>query len=200
MVNIDELEFAGWDTEQQDKANHLINDFNAYIEEHKDEIMALSWFYAQPYQRKALTFAMVKELLEKLKADRPTLAPLRLWQAYVQIDQVEGTQSINELTALVSLIRRVLGIDVKLTPYNKTVDKRFQDWVFKKQAGPVKFTEEEMSWLRMIKDHIATSFHLDKDDLDYSPFDAKGGVLKMWDLFGDEMDGIINELNAELVA
>jgi type I restriction enzyme R subunit len=51
----------------------------------------------------------------------------------------------------------------------------------------------------MIKDHIATSFHLDKDDLDYSPLDAKGGVIKMWGLFGENMDGLIKELNTELV-
>lgn len=200
VINIDELEFAGWDTEQQEKADQLINDFEAYIAEHKDEIVALSWFYAQPYQRKELTFTMIKELLEKLKADKPTLAPLRLWNAYEHLDKAEGQQPLNELTALVSLIRRVAGMDQQLTPYNKIVDKRFQDWVFKKQAGPVKFTEQQMNWLRMIKDHIATSFHIDRDDLDYSPFDSKGGMMKMWDLFGEDMDGIINELNVELVA
>lgn len=200
VVNIDELEFAGWDTEQQDKADNLVKDFKAYIEEHKDEIMALSWFYSQPHQRKELTYKLVKELLDKLKSDKPTLAPYRIWQAYEHIDKVESSQPLNELTALVSLVRRIVGIDDKLTPYNKVVDKRFQDWVFKKQAGPVKFTEDQMKWLRMIKDHIATSFYLEKDDLDYSPFDSKGGMMKMWDLFGDDMDEVIENLNKELVA
>ena len=198
--NIDELEFAGWDTEQEQIAKQLINDFRAYIEEHKDEIIALRLFYSQPYQRKNLTFEMVKELLEKIKVDKPNMAPLRLWKAYEHLDNVRGMHPINELTALVSLIRRIIGIDTKLTPYSKTVDKHFQDWVFKKQAGPLKFNEDQMNWLRMIKDHITTSFHLDREDLDYSPFDSKGGMMKMWDLFGESMDGIINELNAELVA
>ncbi|MEX2411443.1 MAG: type I restriction-modification enzyme R subunit C-terminal domain-containing protein, partial [Candidatus Paceibacterota bacterium] len=63
-----------------------------------------------------------------------------------------------------------------------------------------KFNEEQMNWLRMIKDHIATSIHFSKDDLDYAPFDAKGGVGKMYQLFGDEMDSIIEEMNEELVA
>lgn len=200
IVNIDELEFAGWDTQQQDKAEKLITDFKAYIEENKDEILALSWFYSEPYTRKFLTYSMVNELLAKLKTDKPTMAPLRLWQAYEHIDNMENIHPLNELTALVSLIRRVLGLDEKLIPYNKLVDKRFQDWVFKKQAGPVKYTEEQMNWLRMIKDHIATSFNLDKDDLDYSPFDSKGGLMKMHDLFGENMNEIINELNNELVA
>ncbi len=177
-----------------------MTDFKTYIETHKDEIMALSWFYSQPYQRKELTYKMVKELLEKLKADKPTLAPLRLWQAYEHIDGLERSQPLNELIALVSLIRRVMGLDEQLTPYNKVVDKRFQDWVFRKQAGTLKYTEEQMNWLRMMKEHIATSFHIEKDDLDYSPFDAKGGMMKMWKLFGDGMEEIIDELNKELVA
>ncbi len=200
VVNIDELEFAGWDTQAQEKAAELVADFKTYIETHKDEILALSWFYSQPYLRKELTYKMVKELLEKLKADKPTLAPLRIWQAYEHIDGLERSQPLNEMIALVGLIRRVMGLDEQLTPYNKVVDKRFQDWVFKKQAGTLKYTEEQMNWLRMIKEHIATSFHIEKDDLDYNPFDAKGGIMKMWNLFGDGVDEIINELNKELVA
>ncbi|KAF0129998.1 MAG: helicase type I site-specific restriction-modification system restriction subunit [Bacteroidetes bacterium] len=200
IINIDELEFAGWDTHAQEKALELVANFKEYIEVNKDEIVALSWFYSQPYQRKELTYKMVKELLEKLKADKPTLAPLRIWQAYEHIDNLQSSQPLNEMIALVSLIRRVMGLDEKLTPYNKAVDKRFQDWVFKKQAGTLKYSEEQMTWLRMIKDHIATSFHLEKDDLDYSPFDSKGGLMKIWQLFGDNLDVIIDELNKELAA
>jgi type I restriction enzyme R subunit len=57
-----------------------------------------------------------------------------------------------------------------------------------------------MEWLRMIKDHITGSFHIDIDDLDYTPFDAQGGRGKMFQLFGIEMEEIINELNEVLVA
>lgn len=52
----------------------------------------------------------------------------------------------------------------------------------------------------MIKEHIVMSFHLEKDDLEYSPFDRQGGLGKMWELFGDKMDEIIEELNEGLVA
>ncbi|MEP1094037.1 MAG: DEAD/DEAH box helicase family protein [Cyclobacteriaceae bacterium] len=200
IVNIDELEFAGWDTEQKERAQAIVEDFKSYISLHKDEILALSWFYSEPYNRKELTYDLVKELLDKLKQDKPTLAPMRLWQAYEHLDGLQHSSPLNELTALVSLVRRVVGLDQKLVPFSKVVDKRFQDWAFKKQAGPVKYTEEQMTWLRMIKDQIATSFHIERDDLDFSPFDSKGGMMKMWDLFGEDMDGIINELNKELVA
>lgn len=101
-----------------------------------------------------------------------------VWHAYEQLESVSG-QPKNEMTALVSLIRRVAGIDDALTPYDKTVDRNFQQWLFKKQAGTLKFTKEQMEWLYMLKEQIATSVHVDADDLDYTPFDAKGGRGKM---------------------
>ena len=200
-VNIDVLEFAGWDGQARDQAAELVRDFKAYIEAHQDEITALQIFYNQPYRRREVTYAMIKDLLEKLKLEKPALAPVRIWQAYEQLDAVNCGNPKNELVALVSLVRRVLDIDAALTPYDRTVDKNFQDWVFKKQAGAApKFTPEQMDWLRMIKDHIAMSFHLEREDLDYAPFDAQGGLGRMWQLFGDKTDEIIAELNEGLVA
>ena len=57
-----------------------------------------------------------------------------------------------------------------------------------------------MEWLYLMKDHIATSVHLDVDDLDYTPFDSLGGRGKLNQLFGAEMETIIEELNEALVA
>ena len=71
---------------------------------------------------------------------------------------------------------------------------------FAKQAGSLKYNPQQMEWLRMLKEHIATSFHLEVDDLDYTPFDAQGGRGKMWQLFGDDMNSIIDELNEALAA
>ena len=65
-------------------------------------------------------------------------------------------------------------------------------------GGGQKFTEEQMEWLRMIRDHIVNSFHLDRDDLDMAPFNAKGGMGRMYQLFGEQMDDVINELNEAL--
>ena len=111
------------------------------------------------------------------------------------------TSAKNELIALVSLIRRVSGIDSTLTGFDKTVDKNFQTWVFKKQAGTTtKFTEEQMQWLRMIKDYVANSFHLEKEDFELDPFNKNGGLGKMWQLFGEKTEEIINELNEVLAA
>ena len=200
IVNPDRLVRSEWDSFTKDKAQELVRDFREYIEANKDEILALGIYYNQPYRRREITFKMVKELLEKLKLERPTLAPHYVWEAYAHLENVRDDSPKSELVALVSLIRRVTGIDQQLTPYSKIVDKNFQAWVFDKQAGALKFTEEQMDWLRMIKDHVAASFHIEIDDLDYTPFDAQGGRGKMYQLFGDEMNDILDELNEALVA
>ena len=199
VVNLDNITNIGWVKDQTAAATNTIHDFKVWIEEHKDEITALQIFYSQTYQRRAFSYKMIKDLCEKIKLDKPLLAPLAVWNAYEQLEKTNGSAK-NELIALVSLIRRVSGIDNTLTSYDKTVDKNFQNWVFKKQAGTLKFTEEQMQWLRMMKDYVANSFNIEKDDLEYSPFNAQGGLSKMWDLFGEQTDEIIHELNEILAA
>lgn len=200
ITNPDTLLNKGWATDSKEKAENLVADFKTWIAQHQDEITALQIFYTQPYRRRELNYKMIQEVLEKLKLERPLLAPMQVWRAYEQLEKATGSPK-SELIALVSLLRRISGIDSTLIDYSNKVDLNFRDWILKKNAGQHnRFTEEQMQWLRMIKDHIATSIHLDADDLDYTPFDAEGGKGKMWQLFGEQMDEIINELNEALAA
>jgi len=199
QVNPDEIINMGWVADNKAQAETLVHDFTEWIETHKTEITALQIFYGQPYQRRELTYTMIRELVDTLKLSKPTLAPLYIWRAYAQLEKVSG-QPKNELMAMVSLVRRITHIDTALTPYDKTVDRNFQEWVFKKQAGPVKFTEEQMQWLRMIKEYVIASFHIAKDDFDLSPFNASGGLGKFYRLFPTQAEEIIEELNEALAA
>jgi|TARA_R110002012_G_scaffold321121_3_gene547645 type I restriction enzyme R subunit len=201
-INIDTVTKSEWETTSVDKATQIIKDFSEYLEANKDEITALSIFYDQPYNRRNITFNMIKEVFEKLKLEKPTLAPDYVWEAYVTLSAVERSQQPKEeLTALVSLIRKVCGIDSELKPFDKTIDENFKNWMFKQNAGQHnRFTPEQVEWLRMIKDHVVSSYHIELDDLDYTPFDAKGGKGKMHQLFGNQMNEIIEELNGVLAA
>lgn len=38
------------------------------------------------------------------------------------------------------------------------------------------------------------------EDFDQTPFVQQGGLGKAWDLFGGELEAIVDELNRELVA
>ena len=117
------------------------------------------------------------------------------------MEDVKSKQPIDELTALVSLIRRACGIDSELKPFDKTVDDNFKNWIFKQNAGQHnRFTTEQMDLLRELKNHVINSYHIEIEDLDFTPFDEKGGRGKMYQLFGAEMTQIIEELNEILAA
>ena len=192
---------AEWEGDAHENAEAMAQDFQQYLAANRDEIEALTIFYAQPHRRSQLTYAMIREVFDRLKNDKPRLAPLRVWQAYALLDDYKGSQPVSELTALVALIRRACGIDAKVSAYSETVRRNFQNWIMTHHSGGgEKFNEEQMEWLRMIRDHIVSSFHLDRDDLDMAPFDGKGGMGQMYKLFGDRMDSVIDELNEALAA
>ena len=199
--SLDRVLRAEWEGDAHENAEAIAQDFRHYLEANRDEIEALTIFYAQPHRRRGLTYAMIREVSDRLKNDHPRLSPLRVWQAYTLLDEYKGQQPATELTALVALIRRVCGIDKTVSPYSETVRRNFQQWIMTHHSGSgEKFNEEQMDWLRMIRDHIITSFHLDRDDLDMAPFDGKGGLGQMYKLFGDRMDSVIDELNEALAA
>jgi len=100
------------------------------------------------------------------------------------------------LTDIISLIRFELKLDETLEPYSEIVNRRFKEWVFKRNAGPVQFNDEQMNWLRMIKDHIVSSVRIEKDDFELSPFVDDGGLGKFYQLFGTETESILEEINA----
>ncbi len=199
--NIDKLLRAEWDGKAKENAEKLIREFADFLQENKDELLALRIFFDQPYRRREITFQMLQKILEKLRLDRPHLAPLRVWDAYAMLENTKNNSPMNELTALISLIRRVTGIDEQLTPFSETVNRNFKLWIFKKHEGAgEKFTEEQMLWLRMIRNHIASSHHIERDDLELAPFDSHGGLGKMWQLFGENLNNIIDEMNEVLAA
>ena len=68
-----------------------------------------------------------------------------------------------------------------LQPFADKVNYNFQQWTFRRNAGAVHFTSEQMEWLQLVKDHIATSLSIQPDDLDLSPFDRKGGLGRFYD-------------------
>ena len=199
--NLDELIRAEWAGDVAANAKTIAQDFEDYLKENRDEIEALTIYFTQPSRRSSVTYAMIKNVLAKLRADQPRLAPLTVWRAYAHLDSYRGSNPVNELTALVALIRRVCGLDDTLTLHSDRIRRNFQTWILNRHAGAgEKFSEDQMAWLRMIRDHLATSFTIERDDLEMAPFDAHGGLGRMYVLFGDRMDDVMAEVNEALAA
>ena len=199
--NLDTLTRAEWAGEVAENAKQIAQEFEAYLNDNRDRIEALAIWFGTPARRAPVTDAMVKEVLKRLAEDRPRLAPLMVWRAYAHLDDMRGADPVNELTALVALVRRAVGLDQTLTPHADRVRRDFQNWILKRHAGAGdKFTEDQMAWLRMIRDHLATSFTIERSDLDFAPFDGHGGLGRMYALFGEGMDAVMTEMNEALSA
>jgi type I restriction enzyme R subunit len=201
-INIDTVINADWDKQTQNQAQNTIETFQEFIKKNKDEITALKIFYSQPQRIKEITFKMIKELYKVLNSPPYSLTIEKLWGAYYQLgdNKVKGISTKRMLSDIVSLIRYELKIDKELAPFSEIINRNFKEWVFKKNAGHVHFTEEQMEWLRMIRDHIMTSMKITQDNFNFTPFDALGGIGKFYQVFGEDYDEIINELNEVLVA
>lgn len=198
-VNIDSVVFAGFDTQQEENADRIISTFHDFIEENKDEIIALRIVYNEAYKDRPMAIEQLKALYEKLKAKGITVE--RLWDCYAikKPDKVKrGT--VAQLTDLISIIRFEMGYSDNLAPFTDKVNYNFMQWTFKRNAGHIQFSEEQINWLRLIKDHIATSLSILPQDLDLTPFDRKGGLLGFYDVFGDDYENILQEMNVALVA
>lgn len=198
-VNLDSVLFAGYDTSREEDADRVIRTFREFIRENRDEILALRILYDQRYKDRPIAIARLKELYEKLRSKGVMLD--RLWDCYA-IKQPEKVKrgTMAQLADLISLIRFEAGAADTLAPFAERVNYNFQQWTFRRNAGAVHFTEEQMAWLRLVKEHIATSLSIEPGDLDLSPFDRRGGLGRFYEVFGEGYEDILIELNVELVA
>jgi type I restriction enzyme R subunit len=213
-ISQDEVLDASFSADATDRAQNLVKTFEQFIEEHKDEITALQILYSRPYKER-LNFEHLKELSESINAPPYLMNRGQLWQAYAALEKskVKGAGGKRLLTDLVSLVRFAMHEDNELVPYPEKVATNFKAWLAgtalttsqRTTVGAVNgrdkpFTEEQLRWLYMIRDHIAANLSIDFDDFDYAPFSGEGGLGKVHQLFGEQLPAILNELNEKLAA
>jgi type I restriction enzyme R subunit len=165
-------------------------------------LTALQIIYSNPYPTRFLTYDAIKELAEAIEKPPYYLTTDKLWAAYEKLEKskVRGAGPHKLLTDIVSLLKFELGEIQILEPFSYTVDKRFDEWVSNKKKQGVTFTSEQLEWLKMIKDHIATSMCITKDDLEQTPFHNKGGLVKANNVFNGKIDKVMEELQEALVS
>ncbi len=200
-ISKDELLFAGHDENAKEKARTIVDSFKRFIEKNKNEILALQIIYSKPYGSGHLTYGDIKQLAAAIRMPPYQLTPEVLWHAYEQLDKSKvkraGPQIL--LTSIVSLIRFAIGQTAVLEPFDEIVNEKFKRWISIQEDQGREFTPQQMEWLTMIKDHIASSMSISMTDFDLVPFVNKGGVVKANQLFEEKLDKVLQELNDRLV-
>jgi type I restriction enzyme R subunit len=199
-VSKDQVIEAGFSADATKKAQSIVESFEQFIREHKDEITALQILYSRPHKQR-LTLKEIKELADTIKRPPNGWTPELLWRAYEALDKSKVRGSGGKVLAdIVSLVRFALRQDGELRPYREQVSERFAKWLISQESNGRKFTGEQRQWLEAIRDHIATSLAIDTDAFEYVPFVQRGGLGKASQIFGKDLQQILNELNEALAA
>ena len=194
-------EETGMSAAAKEKAQELVKSFEQYLAEHKDEIEALQFFYSVPHKER-LRFSDIKAIAEAIKAPPRSWTPEKLWHAYelLEKDKVRGASAGRLLTDIVSLVRFALHQEDKLVPHADRVRERFSNWMAQQANAGHQFDGEQIRWLEMMRDHVATSLEIEVSDFDDTPFVQEGGLGKANQVFGKDLPKILKQLNEVLAA
>lgn len=200
-VTADVVTHQGFDAAAKEKAANLLKSFRDYIEQHQAEITALQILYSRPFKQR-LTEKMLKELEKKLRDNHAAWTEDRLWDAFAVTapGKVKGRSQAGRFADLVALVRFTLEQQPVLAPFADSVQERFNEWLMDKAKAGVTFVPEQLAWLNLIREHIATAISIEPEDLELSPFNQRGGLGKAHQLFGEQLPKLLDELNEVLAA
>jgi type I restriction enzyme R subunit len=203
---IDAVLYSGFDASAVEKARTKVNDFRAWIAEHKDELTALQVIYAGTRPLK-LSLKDLRHLSDALA--RPPLAatPKQLWRAF-EAAEIQTTAESSAtpraageaLADLVQLVRHAVEPDEPLVPYAEEVRLRYGIWRQNQEHRGIMFTPDQAEWLDRMAEHIATSLAIAPMDFETGWFGQYGSLGRAHALFGDKLKPLMVELNERLAA
>ncbi len=199
VVTVDQVLYREFDAAAKEKAAALVGAFRDYIEKNRAEITALQILYSRPYKQR-LSEPMLKELEAKLRSEHSAWTEDSLWSAFAATrpERVRGQTQVGRFADLISLVRFTLEQQPLLQPFAASVQERFGEWLMDKAKSGTVFTPDQLAWLSLIRDHVATSLSIEPDDFEYAPFHQQGGLGKAHQVFGDQFPVILEELNEVL--
>ena len=141
----------------QEEAQATTSAFEAYCEEHKDEIEALRIIYNN--QGEPLTYAILKDLENKLKFASSKFNTSLLWNSYAIINpQMVKHSSTKEekeaLTNIIQLVRYAFHQIERLESLYPSANQRFNLWCGQNQRP---LTEEQIGVMQQVFSYIASN-------------------------------------------
>lgn len=194
-VSEDSVIETGFDDRSFTQVTTVIHAFKDFINQNVDELSALQMLCRVPEVQGVLTEDNLKALEEALRQHSSSLSRESLWLAYKRRSPESVRGETEQRTDLISLVRFAMGHHLFLEPFSATVNRNFEEWVTGKD-----FTPEQHKWLKMIRDHIATSLDIQMSDFELAPFAELGNGAKVYQLFGDDLDDILTDFTKKLVS
>lgn len=148
----DELIYRGFSIET---AKSFIENFEKYLDDHKDSIEALRIIYNS--EGKPITYSMLCELRDSLLSADRQFTPYFIWKNYKRLDtegkvkELEQTRNINALTHLIQLARYAYKKNDELFSLFGIYSQRFSLYVGSTNHS---LNETQIEIMRKIADYI----------------------------------------------
>lgn len=148
----DKVLYAGFSKES---AKTYIENFEKYLEDHKDDIEALRIIYNS--EDKVITHEMLMELRDRLLSESRQYGVYQIWKNYKLLDEqgdveaLDGKANVNALTNLIQIIRYAYKKSQKLTSLINGYASRFSLYCGQNQRI---LTEEQKDIMQQIAEYI----------------------------------------------
>jgi type I restriction enzyme R subunit len=195
----DEVISTGFDIR---RATEVTERFRGFLDAKQNELAALSILYGRPKAGERLTYAMLQDLRATMARPPWELKDATVWACYRRLHAGQTRPATGLLTDLVSLVRYAIGARAELEPLATDVNRRFELWLGREKRAGRDYSEDQLSWLRLMRDWVAGNVEVTMQDLrEISDFTAKGGVARARQLFSAErLPALVDELTDTLVA
>lgn len=148
----DKVLYAGFSKET---AKTYIENFEKYLEDHKDDIEALRIIYNS--EDKVITHDMLLELRDRLLSESRQYGVYQIWKNYKLLDEqgdvetLDGKTNVNALTNLIQIVRYAYKKNQKLTSLINGYASRFSLYCGQNQRI---LTEEQKDIMQQIAEYI----------------------------------------------
>lgn len=148
----DQVLYAGFSKES---AKTYIENFEKYLEDHKDDIEALRIIYNS--EDTVITHDMLMELRDRLLSESRQYGVYQIWKNYKLLDEqgdvevLDGKANVNALTNLIQIVRYAYKKNQKLTSLINGYAQRFSLYCGQNQRV---LSEEQKDIMQQIADYI----------------------------------------------
>ena len=166
------------------KPEDYLKSFEIFVKKNPDKIKAIEILLNRPAGWNA---DVLEDLLKKLKMNDFDEKELQRAHSYV---------NKKSLADIISIIKHASDFKVPVLDARERVDRAL-DVI----AGKHDFSEDQLKWLSYIKEHLTKNLAISEENFEVMPvFDRHGGLGRVKQVFGNDLDNLIHEINTAIAA
>jgi hypothetical protein len=198
--NTEKMNLSAMEEAAADRSKDIVFRFKSFIESHQKDMPIIKALSGNNGHHR-LNFEDLKEMSRELRKPPYEISPDEIWTAFQRIDnaRVKPLGDKKSPSNIIALTKFALGNSEILEPFADSVDRKFRNWIDESVNQGRNYNEEEMEWLKMIRDYIASFLEIDMLSFNQPPFVSKGGAAKAYNIFGPDLNRIMYELNEKLI-